>query len=168
MNHDPDNERLLNDVLSEAAPAEFRDAILGETLRAVRRRRRWRQTRRAVALFAALGLLWVLVWQNLPRRPAGLPSTVAKAGNKNYALVQTQPLPAGAILPTRPLSAGRFVASVATVEMVQTIPGNFRVLNDDALLALIGPRPAALVRVGPHSEELVFVNPADEKGFPVN
>jgi hypothetical protein len=168
MNHDPDNERLLNDVLSDAAPAEFRDSILGETLRAVRRRRRWRQTRRAVALFAALGLLWVLVWQNLPPRPAGLSSTVAKAGKKGYTLIQTHPLPAGAIVATRPLPAGRLLASVATVKLVQTAAGDFHVLNDDALLALIGPRPAALVRVGPHSEKLVFVNPADENGFPVN
>jgi hypothetical protein len=52
--------------------------------------------------------------------------------------------------------------------LVQTAAGDFHVLNDDALLALIGPRPAALVRVGPHSEKLVFVNPADENGFPVN
>jgi hypothetical protein len=87
---------------------------------------------------------------------------------KSYQSVRTQPLPAGAIVATRPLPAGRLLASIATVEMVQTTAGNFHVLNDDALLALIGPRPAALVRVGPHSEELVFVNPADEKGFPVN
>jgi len=168
MNREPDSERLLNDVLSEAAPADFRKALLDQTLCLARRRRRWRQTRHSAAWLVALGLIAVLVWQNLPRRPAGQSTTVAKADKKSYTLIQTQPLPAGAIVATRPLPAGRLLASIATVEMVQTTAGNFHVLNDDALLALIGPRPAALVRVGPHSEELVFVNPADEKGFPVN
>jgi hypothetical protein len=52
--------------------------------------------------------------------------------------------------------------------MIHTGSGNFRVNNDDELLTLVSPRPAALVRLGPHSEQLVFANPADEKGFPVN
>ena len=167
MNREPDSERLLNDVLSEAAPADFRKALLDQTLCLARRRRRWRQTRRAAALFVALGLITVLVWQSSPRRPVA-PMPMINAKVKSYQSVRTQPLPAGAIVATRPLPPDRLVASIATVEMVQTTAGNFRALNDDALLALIGPRPAALVRLGPHSEELVFVNPADEKGFPVN
>lgn len=167
MKPESDNEPLLDAVFSEAAPAEFRDAVLGETLRLVRRRRRWRQARRPAVLVVAGGLLLVLVWQNLPRRVVP-PPTVAKAEVKNYQLVRTQPFPAGAMVVTRPLASDRLVASVATVETVQTTTGNFRALNDDELLTLIAPRPAALVRIGPHSEELVFVNPADAKGFPVN
>ena len=167
MNHEPDNGPLLDDVLAEAAPPDFRKALLDQTLCLARRRRRRRQTRRAAALFVALGLITVLVWQSSPRRPVA-PMPMINAKVKSYQSVRTQPLPAGAIVATRPFSAGRFVASAATVETVQTTAGNFRALNDDDLLALIGPRPAALVRVGPHSEELVFVNPADEKGFPVN
>jgi hypothetical protein len=167
MNHEPDNEQLLADVLAETTPADFREALLGETLRLARRRRRWRQTRRAAALFVALGLLAVLVWQNLPQRPvASMP--VAKAKVKSYQLVRTQPLPASAIVVTQPFPTDQLVASVATVEMIQTSSGNFRVINDDELLALVAARPAALVRLGPHSEQLVFVNPEDEKGFPVN
>lgn len=167
MKPESENEPLLDAVFSEAAPAEFRDAILGETLRLVRRRRRWRQTRRLAVLVVAGGVLSVLVWQNLSRRVVP-PPTVAKAEVKNYQLATTQPFPASAIVVTRPFATDQLVASVATVETVQTTAGNFRVLNDDELLALIGPRPAALVRVGPHSEELVFVNPADAKGFPIN
>ena len=167
MNRKVDNEFLLSDVLSEAASADFREAMLGETLHLVRRRRRLRQTRRAAALVVALGLLAPLVWQNVPPRPAA-PMPPAKAEVKSYQLVRTQPLPAGAIVATRTLSADRLVAAVATVEVVQTTTGNFRVLNDDELLALVASRPAALVRVGPHSEELVFINPTDAKGFPIN
>jgi hypothetical protein len=168
MNHKPDNGHLLNDVLAEAGLPDFRKALLDQTLNLARRRRRWRQTRRLAALVVAGGLFSVLVWQNLPRRPAGLSSPGAKAGNPDYTLVGTQPLPAGAIVATRTLPGNWLVASVVTVETVQTTARNFRVLNDNELLALIAPRPAALVRVGPHSEELVFVNPADAKGFPLN
>jgi hypothetical protein len=167
MNHEADNERLLADVFSEAAPAGFREALLGETLRLTHRRRRWRQTRRTAALLVVLGLLAVLVRQNFPTHLLA-PMPVAKAKVKSYELVRTQPLSAGAIVVTRPLSADRLVASVATAEMIQTGSGNFRVINDDELLTLVSPRPAALVRLGPHSEQLVFANPADEKGFPVN
>jgi hypothetical protein len=168
MNHEVDNGPLLNDVLAEAAPPGFRKALLDQTLRLARRRRRWRQTRHLAALVVVGGVFSVLVWQNLPQRPATSPPPAARAESKSYTLVRTRPLSAGAIVTTRTLSAGRLVASAATVEMVQTTTGNFRVLNDDELLALIGPRPAALVRLGPHSEQLVFVNPADEKGFPVD
>jgi hypothetical protein len=167
MNHEPDNEQLLADVLAEAAPADFRAALLGETLRLACRCRRWRQTRRATALLVALGLLAVLVWQNFPPPPLA-PMPEAKAKVKGYELICTKPLSAGAMVVTRPLSADQLVASVATAEIVQTSNGIFRVINDDELLALVASRPAALVRLGPHSEQLVFVNPADEKGFPVN
>ncbi|MGA3283239.1 MAG: hypothetical protein ABSD57_02115 [Verrucomicrobiota bacterium] len=167
MNHEPDNQQLLTDVLAEAAPAGFREALLGETLRLARRRRHWRQTRRAAALLVALGLFALLVWQNFPPHSlAPMPMTKVKV--QGYELVRTQPLSSGTIVVTEPFSADHLVASVAIVEMVQTSSGNFRVINDDELLALVAPRPAALVRLGPHSEQLFFVNPADEKGFPVN
>ena len=167
MNHEPDNGLLLHDVLAEAAPPDFRRELLDQTLCLARHRRHWRQARRAAAVLAALGLLSALVWQNFPQHPVTL-MPVAKAKVKSCQLVRTQPLPVGTIVATRPLSADRLVASAETIEMVQTTVGNFHVINDDELLALITPRPAALVRVGPDSEELVFINPADEKGFPVN
>src|ERR1035437_6753487 len=145
MNHEPDNEQLLADVFSEAAPAGFREALLGETMRLARRRRRWRQTRRTAALLVALGLLAVLVRQNFQPHPL-TPVPVAKVKVKSYELVRTQPLSAGAIVVTRPLSANQLVASVATAEMVQTSSGNFRMINDEELLALVASRPAALDR----------------------
>ena len=168
MNRKADNEQMLADVLAEASPADFRGAMLGQTLRLVRRRRRWRQTRRAAALLVALGICGVFIWQkNLPLWPiASAPA--AKAVGKSYHLVQTRPLPAGALVATRPLISGHVVASAATVELVQTRSRNYRVLNDDELLALVGRRPAILIRTGPNSEQLVFANPEDEKGFPLN
>jgi hypothetical protein len=169
MNRPTDNECLLDDVLSEAAPADFREALLGETLRLAGRRRRWRQTRRAAALLAALGLLAGLVWQNRLPISATMPP-VAKAGGRSYQLIRTEPLPVNAMVTTHPLAAGQLVASAVPVAVIETKTSRvgFRMIGDDELLTLITPRPAALVRLGPHSEQLVFANPDDEKGFPVN
>jgi hypothetical protein len=166
MNDDANN--FLTEVLAEAAPADFRDAMLGETLRLVRRRRRWRQSRQTAGLLVALGLCGILVWQaNWLRKPTAS-APAAKAVEQNYRLVRTQPLPASAIVATQPLAAGQLVAPEEAVKIVQTRGGNYRLLNDAELLALLGPRPAVLIRTGPHSEELVFANPEDEKGFPLN
>ena len=168
MNHKTDNEQLLADVLAEAAPADYRDAMLGETLHRVRRRRRWRQTRRAAVLLAVLGLCGIFIWQrNLPPRPA-VSAPEAKAVAQNYQLVESRPLPASAFVATQPLASGQFMAPAETVGMVSTSSGNYRVINDAELLALVASHPAVLIRTGPRSEELVFANPEDQKGFPLN
>jgi hypothetical protein len=88
----------------------------------------------------------------------------------SYRLVHTQPLPASAIVTTKPLAPPLLIASAATVEPVRTsaMSGDFRVITDDQLLALVARRPAALIRLGPQLQELVFANPEDEKGFPMN
>jgi hypothetical protein len=168
MNHEADNGLLLNDVLAEAAAPDFRGVLLEQTLGLVRRRRRWRQTRRVAGIFVVLGLLGILVWQkNLPQR-VSTPVTVAQAVEKSYTLVRTQPLPAGEMVTTRSLDPGRFIVSVATVEIVQTGSTDYRVIGDNQLLALLTSHPAALVQTGPQSERLIFANPEDELGFPVN
>ena len=166
MNRKSDNEQLLNDVFAEAA--DFREALLGETLHRVRRRRRLRQAQRATAGLVMLALTAVLVWQNWPKKSVIQQPFASKPVKASYQLVRTRPFPADDIVTTRSLTTSQFIASAANVEMVQTAAGNFRVINDNELLALVGQRPAALIRTGPHSEELVFVNPADAKGFPVN
>ena len=168
MNCEPKNEQLLNEVLAEAAPADFRDAMLGETLRRVRRQRRWRQTRRAVALLVVLGLCGVFIWQKKLPRSSIAPAPVARAVPKNYQLVQTRPLPASAIVSTKPLASGQLTTSAEMATTVQTHSGNYQELNDAELLALVASHPAVLIRTGPHSEELVFTNPEDQKGFPLN
>jgi hypothetical protein len=165
-----DDKNLLNEVLAEATPTGFRDAMLNQTLRAVRRRRRWRQTRRATALLTVLLLCGVFVWRkNPPPKPVvSVPTTTARTAEKSYTLVETRPLPASHIVTTRPLAPGEFVGSTANVKIVETRSGNYRVINDDELLALVASHPAVLIRTGPHSEELVFADPKDQKGFPLN
>jgi hypothetical protein len=170
MNRKVDNEQLLADVLSEATPGDFRGVMLGDTLRLVRRRRRWRQTRRAAALLIVLALCGIFIWhKKTPQTPlASAPKPMARAVGKNYKLVETQLLPANTIVTTQPMTAGQFIAPTTSIEIVQTRSGNYRVINDDELLALVASHPAVLIRTGPHSEELVFANPKDQKGFPLN
>jgi hypothetical protein len=148
------NERLLADVLGEGIPADVRDGLLHETLRLVRRRRRFRQGRRAASALAVMVGLGLLVWRHSPPglRLASLPI-------RPYTLVRTQPLPAAAWVATRPFSPANLIASAKTGNIVVTAKAGVpvRELSDDELLAL-APKPAALVRFGPHSAELVLVN----------
>ncbi|HZF01933.1 MAG TPA: hypothetical protein VE344_08565 [Methylomirabilota bacterium] len=167
MNRLTDNDDLLADVFSETAPADFRDAMLGQTLRLAGRRRRFQQTRRAISVLAVFGLLAGLVWQNWPEQPIVSKPLAKKTAQTNYRLVRTQQLPNDAIVTTRQFSV-QLVASTATVVQVATTSGGFRPINDNELLALVSGRPAVLIRTGPHSEELVFANPEDQKGFPLN
>ncbi|HUA38387.1 MAG TPA: hypothetical protein VMA35_08365 [Candidatus Sulfopaludibacter sp.] len=168
MNERPDN--LLDDVLKEAAPADFRDTMLRETLRLVHRGRRWQRMRRAAALLAVLALCGIFVWRENPLQKPVAPAPAPAAGpvGKSYTLVETQPLPTTDIVATRPMTSGQFIVSTADAEIVQTRGGNYRVINDDELLALVASHPAMLIRTGPHSEELVFADPKDQKGFPLN
>ncbi|HEV2435296.1 MAG TPA: hypothetical protein VG077_04800 [Verrucomicrobiae bacterium] len=168
MNDDANN--LLTDVLTEAATADFRAAMLGETLRLVRRRRRWRQARHAATLLAVLTLCGVFIRRdNLPQKPiASVPPPAPKTVRTSYTLVDTQPLPASDIVTTQPVASGQFITSTPSIEIVQTRGGNYRVINDGELLALVASHPAVLIRTGPHTEELVFANPKDQKGFPLN
>jgi hypothetical protein len=159
MNRESEPKILLTDVTLEGA--DFREAMLGQTLRVARRRRHWRQARHAAALFVVLGVAGLLVYKKAERHSA---SSVAQNVSHGYRLVQTEPLPAAALVSTRPFAGT--VTAVASVRTVQTTPasGKFRLLNDDELLALVA-RPAALIRIDAHSQRLIFANPEDEKGF---
>jgi len=165
MSRATDQRRLLADVLAEAEPTGFREALLGETLRLAGSRRRARRLQRVTATLAVLGLVGTLVGRFLlPGHGFFTPTATS------CATVRTEPLPPGAIVHTEPFAVDRIVVSVASVEVIHTAPnsGKLRNLNDDELLALVAPRPAALVRVGPQSEKLIFLNPEDQKDFPVN
>ena len=60
-------------------------------------------------------------------------------------------------------------SSSATFGLVEpsSIKDPFQEIDDEQLLALVGGRPAALVRQGPHQAELLFLNPEDTNGFPI-
>ena len=154
MNRRTDNDRLFADALADAGPSGFRESTLGETLRLARRRRQFRQVRRGGI---ALGIALLLAISFRPRTA----SQRAKTGNTppGYTLVETQPLPANAIVETKPFT-GAIVVSAPTASVITTAQAGdgLRELTDDELLAL-APAHAALIRLGPHSAELVFEDP---------
>jgi hypothetical protein len=151
MNPASDHERLLHDVLAAATPAGFREALLGETLRLARRRRRWRQTRRAGGALAVLALALIGGWRVWVTEP------VKSEIPASDQWVRSQPLRPDQIVRTQPLPIFNLVATVTTADVIHTVRGGFREIDDDELLALATPRVAALVRRGPHAAELVFV-----------
>ena len=165
MNEPPHNERLLTDILAEGSAVGRRDASLGETLRLVRNRRRWRQARRRVYALA-LEAAGVLVFRRqVPPRRAG--PEAAKA----YVLVRTQPLANAAWVKTRPLAAANLITSGPTAGILTTAGAGqpWQEISDEDLLGLAAPNPAVLVRNGPGPAELVFVHSeftdkADGKG----
>jgi hypothetical protein len=165
MNRSPDRDRLLADVMSEAAPSDFREALLDETLQLARRRRLGRRLRMTAAGLAALCATGLLSWRAFQPRQDD-PVWAASM----CRTVRTQPLPGNEIVSSRPLGVNRLVSSTPTVVVVSTAisSGQVRFLTDDELLALLAPRTPALVRVGPHSQELIFADPDDTGGAPVN
>jgi len=167
MNHPPDNERLLDDVLAGAAPGDFRGAVLVQTLKLARRRRQFRHGGQAALLLVAGVLLAGLVWQHSTKLSGPLPSVAGKTTPPSYKLVRTEPLPASDIVTTRPFQADAALASSAGAVEVTTVGGGYRQIDDAELLQMVA-KPAVLVRTGPHSEELVFADPADRKQFPAN
>jgi hypothetical protein len=163
MNLRADHERLFADALADEAPAGFREALLSQTLRHARARRRWRQVRRGATALAGVVLLAVLMRLILPQPPLAVPVAGCE-------IIHTRPLPAAAFVNTVPLQPNQLVAPVATVGVIHTDLAvvTYREIGDGELLALVAPRPAVLVGCGPHCAQLIFVNPDDEKGFPVN
>jgi len=163
MNSEPDSQHLLTDVLSEATPVEFREAMLSETLRLALRKRRLRHARQVSGVLVLLAVAAIAIVRNMHR-------SLVKPGpiSANYQLVHTQPLSEEQIVVTRSLAARQFVASMESGGIVHTIPAAaIREISDDELLAL-APQPAALIRLGPHEMELVIVKPDGKSGVPVN
>lgn len=160
MNQTGDRERLLADVLADESAAGFREGLLNETLALVRRRRRARQAWRAASAVVLIAGLGLVVWRNLP------PTAVAPGtGARGYTLVLSQPLAGKALVVTRAFTASGIVVSARTAEVIRTTASRSqaREIDDSELLALLGPKPVALVRLAPHRAELVFVNPEDEE-----
>jgi hypothetical protein len=168
MSNPTDRETLLADVLAESSPADFREAMLRDTLRLARRRRRFRQTRSALVLLALLGLLATFMRPSRPPQPIASHPPAKPAAPLVYQLISTRPLPASAIVTTRHFPDLQLAGSVPAVVQIATTSRGYTQINDSQLLSLLAQRPALLVRTGPHSEELVFADPSDRNGFPAN
>jgi hypothetical protein len=156
-----DSKRLLAELLEETAPAEFRDALMSQTLCQVRRRRRVRALNRALLMAALVVGLPVLFWRTFvvaPERPA-LRALVSRSPEPTrYHLVRSQPLNPAMIVETQPRTTSVVSSWSGSVAVVETKPGQhvFNELTDEQLLALLAGRPVGLVRYSPEHAELVF------------
>ena len=153
MKRPADHDPLLDDVLAEVAPPEFRDQLLQGTLRQARHRRQFRRGRRIFLSIALVGLLGVWFAGQTPR-PRTRPETSAQQPEFPLVVIRTQPLSPGVLVTSAPLTQ---------TEIVSTVAGLYRIIGDDELLALAAPAPVALIRCGPDCAQLVFANPADRE-----
>lgn len=156
-------KNLLTDTLSESASADFRAALLDETLRHARSRRRWRQARQAAGVFVIGLLVGVLMWSHPDKPVSRTNSTVATIAPESFRLIETLPLPPDAVVLTPPFANLKMISTSAGVTEIATVSGGFRIINDAQLLAFASGVPMILIRTGPDSEELVFANPEDRK-----
>jgi len=153
MNNQSDNERLFADALADASPADFRDRLLGRTLRLARRRRHVRQARRAGIALGIVSAFALWLWPRTTPHPQRATPTLT-----NYRLIETQPLPASALVVTQPFRRP-IVASTAATSVITTaeVRNGLHILTDDELLSL-APGPAVLVRLSPDSAELILAD----------
>ena len=163
MDTDPAKNQLLDDVLADAAPPGFRADLLRLTLEQVQSRKHRRRRNRGLLAAACLLLVLAVGARFL------FPPNAPKPGPGNPLVVQSRPLDARMLVTTQPGGPGLVRSSASPFAFVRTSPTErtFDVIGDDQLFALLGGRPAALVRRGPAAAELVFLNPADQDGFPV-
>lgn len=155
MNKPSDRNQLLNDVLLESRADDFREALLDETLRHARGRRRTRLLLRAAPLVLVVGLVWFFY---PVRRVAETPVHIA------VERVCTQPLASTSSVWTQPLAAEFVVTTTPCAYVVRTRSEGegFRLIGDEELMALAAPRPAVLMRLGPTSQTLIFADGKDE------
>jgi hypothetical protein len=156
-NDDPN--RLLDDLLAETAPADFRAGLLDRTLKQVRRKQLVRQWGRGTLAAAVVATAGLLVWR-APVPSGQRPATPPPA---SLILVSSQP-PDPALMVTS--SGGSFstiATDVATLTVTETSPANSHVreLDDDQLFELTKGTPTLLVRHGPHDAELLIVDAND-------
>jgi hypothetical protein len=172
MKSDTDSENLLDDILGEAAPAEFRAALLNQTLHLARCRRRVLVVQKGAMALVLLGLgTWL--WNSAvirPRSPQG--NRVAqqqRTHQPSVGSVRSQPFDAASIIETRagttPIVAS--IAATSSIAIVETRPSEhfFNEINDQQLLSLFAGRSAALLRAGPDDAKLLILD--EERRFPV-
>jgi len=145
-------EELLDDLLDDAAPPEFRAELMKVTLRQARRRKQVRQFASALVIAVVAGGMAFLFWKPGDRAMVSNQGRPAK-----LAVVPVQ------VISTRPDSVAVVTTSGSTLSQVETRASerSYSEINDQQLFALLAGHPAALVHAGPNQSELIFLNPED-------
>ena len=163
MKHEPDPNRLLDDILGEISPPHFRAEMLERTLKQVRRQRQLRQLNHGLLAAAVIMVAGFMAWRiYAPRsqRPA-LPIAMVN-------LVSSRPVSPSMIVESNTNFVHTITSLGTTVAIVQTQTSHpeMRELNDDELLAMVNGQPALLVRRAPHQAELLIVDAATQIPHP--
>jgi len=158
-------EKLLDDLLEESAPPEFRAALLDRTLRQARRRKNFRRLNSALAVAACAAILALAFFKT--RRQA--PIVANQVPRPDLIVVHSRPLNPAQIVSTQPRLVNMVSSSALSFTLVETHVSErlYAEIDDQQLFALLAGRPVALVHRGPNRAELIFLNPADANGFPV-
>lgn len=172
MNRPTNTERLLDDLLADAASPDFSQTVLERMLQQARRRRRVRQLRQTLLTVAVLAALTFWLWPRAERpRPmqATKQSPPITPAIPAINFVQTLPLPPGMVVETHLGAITMLPVSSSIIALVETLPADelFHQLDDNQLLALVTGKPIALVRYGPHDAVLVMPEELLQQGFRV-
>lgn len=159
-----DKDTLLRDIFSEPLPPAFEAALLADTMRRARRKRRNRQLGKSTALLLFVSLAIASAWKlRAPKSPTHEVPTMAA---NPCPVISTVPLPPSAFVVTNTFPRMESIGSRTFVTTISTTdqPRPFRVIDDAQLLALAQPRQALLIRLSPDEQTLIF--PADEPPAP--
>jgi hypothetical protein len=148
-------EQLLDDLLEDAVPPEFRAALLDKALRSARQRKRTRRFNMVLSAMAVTGICLLSFWK---REAATLPAQISRA---DPMVVNSQPSRPRQILAAPLHRAPEFVSSASTFIEVRTsgASGPYQEINDKQLMALLSDRSAILLHHGPNQAELIILNP---------
>ena len=150
--------------MGDTASDEFRDALLSETLRHVRRGRRRRRTFQSA--LALLGVVAVSVSVLMLREPAPVSPRTA-ALRPSLIIVHSVPLLPQQVVSSPAGNLAFVTSSKGSLVLVGTRAAErlYQEIDHEYLFALLAGRPAGLVRSGPNRVELIFLNPVDRDGF---
>jgi hypothetical protein len=149
-------EQLLDDLLEDAAPPEFRAALLDKTLCSARRRKRARRLNMAMSAASLAGICLLSFWKM--REAATLPDQIRQ---RDPMVLNSRPLQPRQIVTTQLGSVEKFVSSTFTEFRTLGSSGLYQEIDDQQLLALLSDRSAVLVHHGPHQAELIILNPGN-------
>ncbi len=161
MNNRHQQDQLLDDILADAVPPGFHEALLKQALVEMRIRGRMRHRRQGAFVAALVLAACFALWRGIPPRHTKPVNTPA------CGLVLTRPLHPNQIVTTHARTAGIVSTSAGLVAPLATVPGVklFHEFSDSELLTFLSGKPVALVAMAPNQEELVFLNPTDANGF---
>lgn len=168
MKRNPDSERLLDALLGEVAPEDFRAALLDRTLRHARFRRGIRGSARVFAATAVVGVL--AVWLRIPSDPPGLVVRSPDSNTPAAGVIHTRALEPAFVVATQPSLTRVINTESPAIDIVQTDPNLqlYHEINDDQLLLLFAGGSTALTRSGDGEVQLLFLDKATGSGPPMH